>query len=413
MRAAPLLLLLASCSAPRPEAAPTPDVVVRGAESLSNGLMDLLARDYMRAHPDVLIDVAGQGEHEGFRAMLDGSADLVASERLATPAEDEQARVNGYTLRGAGHRAIIAVDVVTLQLHPSQGLDALTYDQVIGIFCTAELNDWSMLGLEPGPIHALVQPPGTGARALFEDFFCGPRGVYPRWQVVGVEQAAELLRADPNAIAFTTLTQVSGRVLALRPEVGGAAAAPTQQSVIRGGYPLYQDVYLYNSPDSSPEALAFAEWVRSPAGQEVVDEARYVPLFLRPASLDGPRPLRETVNFEQGGVRPNQRSAARMAQLIDELHERLGQTRNIVLEGFADSREEDGLALSLQRAEAVRDELAAALPGINFELIPRGADRPIAPNTTPYGRQRNRRVQIYLSDEEAEGGLVVEPPPSE
>ena len=54
--------------------------------------------------------------------------------------------------------------------------------------------------------------------------------------------------------------------------------------------------------------------------------------------------------------------------------------------------------------------LEVQLPGTFFEIIPRGPDRPLAPNNTPFGRERNRRVQIYLADEEAEPNDVVVSP---
>ena len=84
-----------------------------------------------------------------------------------------------------------------------------------------------------------------------------------------------------------------------------------------------------------------------------------------------------------------------------------------MLEGYTDSQEEDPTSLSQSRAEVVRDLLKEDLPGLFFEIIPRGAVRPIAPNETPFGRQQNRRVQIYLGEEEkddpADQGVEAEP----
>src|SRR5690606_31651570 len=167
-----------------------------------------------------------------------------------------------------------------------------------------------------------------------------------------------------------------------------------------GAYPLYHDIYLYTPGAPRGATAEFLEWVVSPAGQEVVDEARYVPLFLRSGQADKPRPLRETIHFERGISAPNQLSAARLGLLVEELRGRADEYRHIILEGYADNQEPDALALSQARADAVRVYLEAEIPGLFFEIIPRGATRPIAPNETPYGRLRNRRVQIYLAEEE-------------
>jgi hypothetical protein len=74
----------------------------------------------------------------------------------------------------------------------------------------------------------------------------------------------------------------------------------------------------------------------------------------------------------------------------------------VILEGYADSQEPNGKALSDQRAQAVRKLIAEEVkdPDLYFEMIPRGHEAPIAPNDTPMGRLINRRVQIYIGEDE-------------
>jgi outer membrane protein OmpA-like peptidoglycan-associated protein len=88
--------------------------------------------------------------------------------------------------------------------------------------------------------------------------------------------------------------------------------------------------------------------------------------------------------------------------LADELKGRSDTYDHIILEGFTDSQEPDPVRLSRQRSEAVRDALFPALPGVFMEIIPRGPATPLAPNETAYGRERNRRVQVYLAAEEVD-----------
>ena len=136
--------------------------------------------------------------------------------------------------------------------------------------------------------------------------------------------------------------------------------------------------------------------------QEIVDEEGFVPLFLRPDRMDGPRPLRETVHFEPHSSTITPRSQARLKLLGKELKDRAGEYRHVVLEGYTDSQESEPQTLSEERAQAVAQTLKADLPDLFFEVIPRGASNPLAPNATPHGRHRNRRVQVYLAEEEVE-----------
>ena len=95
---------------------------------------------------------------------------------------------------------------------------------------------------------------------------------------------------------------------------------------------------------------------------------------------------------------------------IDKLAAFLAEypTRNVQIEGFTDSTgaEEYNRRLSERRAEAVRNVLAAQ--GVDSRrLMTRGygVAFPVASNETAEGRQRNRRVEIIISDED---GRILE-----
>jgi outer membrane protein OmpA-like peptidoglycan-associated protein len=82
--------------------------------------------------------------------------------------------------------------------------------------------------------------------------------------------------------------------------------------------------------------------------------------------------------------------------------------RKVQIEGFTDSVgvDEYNLGLSIRRAEAVRNALNDR--GIEFERIKYrgyGEAFPVASNDTNAGRQRNRRVEIIISDE---NGQIIE-----
>ena len=386
---------------------------LEGSPTLTERLMPMLATEYERLHPDVRITISSTGSGDGIRALLDGKAEIAASSREARAAEEEQAVANGYSLKGDDARHIVGVDVVALAVHPSNPLDSLTYDQVIGIFCTGSVDSWSFLGLDDQPIRVLARDESSGTRALFEDFFCGPRGLSDRVQVADLQTIKQTLEADPWTISFVSMTEATGKVIGLRADPQSHPMLPSQQNIIRGAYPLYHDLYAYTAGPATGDAKAFLDWIGSPAGQEIVDEARFVPLFLRPDRLDGPRPLRETIHFEPGSSEVTQRSAARLKLLARELSDRAGEYRHIVLEGYTDAEEPNPEELSRARAQSVADQLTTEIPGLFFEIIPRGATNPIAPNTTPHGRYRNRRVQVYLAAEEAPGKAEGEAPPTE
>ena len=401
MRCCLALCALLACGAPVDETTPTPNAIrVGGSEIVTTALLRALTDTYTGTHTDATFTISTEGSGPGIRNLIAGHLDIAASSRLASPAELEQADVDNVELSTGDARHIVAVDVVTIAVHPSNPTTSLTYDQVIGIFCTRAIDNWSFLGLDDAPIRAVVRDPMSGTRALFEDFFCGPAGLSPKTETATNAEAAKAVSEDPTAISFLSMSADAGKIIGLRPDAGGRPVQPSIQNIVRGMYPLYRDLYLYTRGPAEGQAKAFIDWIATPAGQEVVDQQGFVPLFYRPELLDEPRPLRETIHFEQDKAYPNHHSMARIQMLTEELRARAGEYRHIVLEGYTDDREAVPLVLSRQRAEKVKELLSESLPGLYFEIIPRGPDHPIAPNDTPYGRLRNRRVQIYLAAEE-------------
>jgi outer membrane protein OmpA-like peptidoglycan-associated protein len=81
--------------------------------------------------------------------------------------------------------------------------------------------------------------------------------------------------------------------------------------------------------------------------------------------------------------------------------------RSVRIEGHTDSAGDDAtnLRLSERRAQAVRDALLErGIDAARITTIGYGEARPIASNDTPDGRQRNRRIEIVVSDEQGTFG---------
>lgn len=403
-----LLVGAVGCGSPPPaEVAPT-GLRLGGSEALVKRLVVPLAEAWARSRGPGSVHVPGKASTTGgIRELLTGDLDAAFSSRDATPSEDEQARVDGWRFDDPDSRHVIGVDVVAVAVHPQNPLESLTYDQVIGVFCTGTITSWDSLG-GTGPLRVLVPEPESGTRALFEDFFCGPKGLSQRHEIASSVHIASVLGSDPSAISLVSLSERAGKSMSLRVQPNASPVRPSQANIVRGAYPVYGDLFFYTRGQPEGELAAFLQWVSSPAGQDLVDEQRFVPLSLRPDVSVEARPLRETIHFGVDASTPDQRSAVRLELLIKELEEK--QFRHIVLEGFTDDREAEPYRLSEMRASAVRTLLLDRLPQLYVELIPRGPGSPIAPNDTPKGREVNRRVQIYIAEEERGSEAVVEEP---
>jgi outer membrane protein OmpA-like peptidoglycan-associated protein len=145
----------------------------------------------------------------------------------------------------------------------------------------------------------------------------------------------------------------------------------------------------------------FAQQQRAPSSAE-----RRVPLesqLREIAAVKSDRGMVVTLNdvlFDTGSalLRPGgQRLVARLAELLREYPE-----RTIAIEGFSDSTGSDAQSqeLSEQRAAAVKLALMdAGVDGSRVFVRGYGKAFPVATNGTGEGRQRNRRVEVVISDE--------------
>lgn len=93
-----------------------------------------------------------------------------------------------------------------------------------------------------------------------------------------------------------------------------------------------------------------------------------------------------------------------MRPVLDEVGRNLERNVRITVVGHTDSTGSDGIndPLSLQRAESVRDYLAAR--GVDRSRVTvqgYGSRQPVASNATEQGRAQNRRVEIFLAEPQA------------
>ncbi len=105
------------------------------------------------------------------------------------------------------------------------------------------------------------------------------------------------------------------------------------------------------------------------------------------------------VLFEVNQAELKEGTARNLRPLVEVLQQ--DETRSVTIEGHTDSTgsRDYNLGLSLRRAESVRDYLVRnGVDRNRLSVAGLGPDFPIATNETSEGRQRNRRVEVIISD---------------
>ena len=233
--------------------------------------------------------------------------------------------------------------------------------------------------------------------------------------VTRVEDSRELsdrVASDPDAIGFVGLPYVRSAKAVAVSEAGVRPLLPSRLTVATEDYLLSRRLYLYTLPSpSNTNVRRFVEFALSRSGQDVVAASGFVAQTIKavPTSVDGSAPsdyrrltaaaerLSLNFRFRSGSSELDNKALVdldRVTSFIADLH----YTGNdVLLFGFADStgnREING-QLSRERARVVagRFEQRGLTPATVTGF---GASEPIASNDTEEGRDKNRRVEIWV-----------------
>lgn len=265
---AALALFAAGCGtgAPRNEAV----IRIKGSESMSL-LVQRWAEAYMSAHPGVSVRADGGGSADGIRAMTEERVELCATSRPLTAEETGRLAARHSSV---GVSILGARDALSIVVHPSNPVKALTLEQVRGIFA-GEIVNWRQAGGDDRPVTPVVREPNSGTYLYFDEHVMAGQSVSAAARnTAGARALAAAVAADSGAVGYSTPAVAENVAF-----VSLNGVAPAAENVRSGAYPVSRYLYLYSVHPPAGEAKKFVEWVTGPEGQRVVKENGYIPLY--------------------------------------------------------------------------------------------------------------------------------------
>lgn len=356
------------------------------------------------------VEIVAQGSSTAFSDLARGQCDVGMSSRRIKPEEVAHLQAKGLgDLESAAGEHVLGLDGIAVIVHPNSAIERLDLDALRRIF-TGEATDFSSVGDGRGPTHVYARDDRSGTFDTFKHLVLGERPLAPQAQrfADSVELSGAVAR-DEQGIGFIAIPYVRG-ARALAVGAPGAALYPSSFTVATEGYELSRRLYLYLPVQGvKPLAQEFVSFALSAAGQEAVRAAGFVDLTLRATATGAcqrcparyaelsrsSRRLSLDFRFRKGSAELDNRGLRDLDRLVAFLREN-SQSR-LVLVGFSDSRGSapQNSRLSLERAKKISSELSErGVRAVDIEAM--GSALPVASNESETGREKNRRVEVWL-----------------
>lgn len=374
---------------------------------------------------------------EGFADLLANEADIAMSLREIRPEEARRARDAGFgDLRGRGRFRVLALDALVPVVSTTFPLDRIATADLARIYA-GEITNWSAVGGPDAPITPYLRNGGSGLAQATIDKLMQPLGLDLTDTIERLDTDIGLalaVTADPFGIGLASSAHTGGtRRLALTGACGLALRA-TRQTVKTEDYPLTAPMFLYMPARRLPRlAREFLFYTQSAPAQLVIRRAGFIDLAPEaiPIALQGDRfvtaiaqagpeislaelqrmvgvlapmqRLSTTFRFEPGSARLDAQSRGNVDQLARRLEDGSFDGQTLLFAGFSDGQGPSAAnrAIAQRRADAVREAVTAAAETADFRQVKIVSDSfgealPMACDDSAWGRQVNRRVEVWL-----------------
>ncbi len=360
-----------------------------------------------------IIEFWSYGSNTGFNDLAWGKCDIGMSSKPIDNQNVQRLAALG-DMHSPANEHIIGLDGITIIVHPGNPIEELAVEKVAAIY-SGRVKDWSEIsGSLKGPITLYTRDKNSGTFDVFSHSVLGKEPLSESGVVCeSNEKLASAVAGNPLGIGYAPVGTMQGDK-ALKIRSGDAIAlSPSKVNIVTEDYPLARRLFLYTpGAPNNAQVKPFIEFAQSEAGQLEVERSGFIAQILR-LSKPEIRPqapsrylsevkdaLRMAIDFRfhPGSFDLDNKARqdlGRLAHFLD--HEQL-RTCRLKLFGFCDSKgkADRNYALSSERAKVVAEALHGDFGIAPALVLGMGSALPIASNETEGGREKNRRIEVWL-----------------
>ncbi|HTQ41586.1 MAG TPA: substrate-binding domain-containing protein [Polyangiaceae bacterium] len=357
------------------------------------------------------IEVFAHGSATAFEDLAAGRCDIGMSSRRIH--EDEASKLAALgNMASAASEHVVALDGIAVIENPSNPVTTLTTAQIADVF-SGKLRKWTDVGGADRSISVLARDDKSGTFDTFKHMVLGSLALgADAKRFESSEALSDAVAEDAGAIGFIGLPYVRSAKAVLVQDGKSVPLIASPMTVASEDYPLARRLYLYVPLSAQPVSRELVDFATSDEGQRVVQDAGFVDLQPRcdpnasrctscgndyRDAVRGACRLSVTFRFDGAGEQLDTRALTDLQRVVALMGRSDDAAKSVRVLGFsgADGSRAGDVAASLQDANIVATQLRAR--GLHVDVVEGfGHDAPVADDSTEAGRQRNRRVEVWL-----------------
>ncbi len=367
---------------------------------------------YIKDNKAYVIELHAHGSSTAFKDLKSGQADLGMASRRVKNSEINDLSGKLGDLSKVGNEHIIGLDGLAIIVNQNNPIKQLSTKVLARIF-SGEITNWSELGGEQKKINLFARDKNSGTWDTFKNLVLKKFNRKLANSAIRLESSSDLtsqVSQDEFAIGFIGLNYIQhNKALAISEGAGTKAIFPTRFTIGTEDYALSRRLYFYSPTSASNLVKDFAQFAISVTGQNIVEKTGLISQNIKIENVyplaDAPdeynqyaqkaKRLSLNFRFNYSDKDLDNKGKRDLHRLIAFMENNVG--RRLVLMGFSDSvgAKVQNQKLSLTRALSVERELSArGIPVMAVKGL--GELLPVANNDTAAGRERNRRVEVWL-----------------
>jgi phosphate transport system substrate-binding protein len=250
-------------------------ITVKGSDTMVI-LAQRWAESFMKANPDVTVQVTGGGSGVGLSALVNGTTDIANASRPMKPSEREKLKQRYNTL---GIEVKAAKDGLSIYLNDTNPVKSLSLDQLKAIY-SGMITNWKDVGGPDTRIILYGRENSSGTYVFFKDNVLGGGDFAATMQSLpGTAAVVNAVAKDKFGIGFGGAAYGKGiKFCPLSKTNGSTAYEPTEANVKSGNYPLSRFLFMYLRSKPTGAMKEYIDWILSAEGQKLVAEVGYFPV---------------------------------------------------------------------------------------------------------------------------------------